>query len=126
MFGINTDGNLAALNAHIREQDRLEGEELALESEQQELSDDLFDAYIMGNDAVIDEVNDALTDSQTTDNLIDQMRYAMAKECTKPVSKRGADTYDAYMKIIAAVCDDIAERADSMAKIGRIRREWYV
>lgn len=120
------DGNTAALNAYQREQDAIADGEIHLERLQQELADDMFDAYVTGNHSVIDEVNDGLLEMQTMDNMIDQLRYAMAVECQRPVMGRGCEIYDAYMKIISSVCEDIAKKCTTPDEFDKFRREYGI
>lgn len=95
----------------------------AREQMQMELSGDLFDAYVLGNSDVIDEVDDSLTDTDTAENLLNKLRVAMGKECDKLPSKRGSDVHAAYQQVISAVCDDIASGYDTVDEVERFRRE---
>jgi len=119
---MNTDGNLAALNAWQREQDAIEAGDLHLEKLQQELADDIYDAYITGNENAVNEVEDALTDTKTMANLLGRLRAAMEKECRKPVGDRGTDLYDTTWKLLDAVCLDIAKRSTTPDELDQARR----
>lgn len=115
------DGNTASLNQYQRHQDALADGEQHLEFMQQALSDDLFDAYVTKNYAVIDEINDALYGEDT---VVDQMREAMTKECERPVMGRGCEMYSAYLKIISEECDKLAKRCKTPDEFDRFRREF--
>src|SRR5690554_2603845 len=101
----NTDGNLSALRAYEREQDALAAAEQAYEDAGSELADDLFDAYITGDQDVIDEVDDWLRDYPWTERV----RAAMAKECELPVMGRGGFMYKAGQAAISEACEAIAK-----------------
>lgn len=116
-----SDGNLAALNAYQREQDAIADGEIHLERLQQELADDMFDAYVTNNGAVIDEVNDALASDE---RMIVLMRKAMTKECQRPVMGRGCELYDTYWKLLDSVCLDIAKRCTTPDEFDKFRREF--
>jgi len=120
----NTDGNLAALNAYQREQDALEAADLELEAAQVETANDLYDAYFTNKQDVIDEVDDALTDTLTTGNLINKLREAGTVECQRPVMGRGCELWDAYRKLIDAVCLEIAQRCETMEELERFRLDF--
>jgi hypothetical protein len=122
----NTDGNLAALNAWQREQDEIEAGELHLEKLQQELADDIYDAYITGSENAVNEVEDALTDTQTMGNLLGRLRAAMEKECQRPVMGRGGEVYDTYWRLLDAVCLDIAKRCTTPDELDQARRFYGV
>ena len=117
----NTDGNLAALNAYQREQDAIADGEEYLERLQQELADDMFDAYVTGNSNVIDEVDDALASDE---RKIVLMRKAMTKECQRPVMGRGCELYETYWKLLDSVCLDIAKRCTTPDEFDKFRREF--
>ena len=122
----DTDGNLAALRAHEREQDALEAADLELEAAQVETANDLFDGYFTKNYAVIDEVNDALLDTDTTDNLINKLREAGTAECQRPVMGRGCEVWPVYKNLIDAVCLEIAQRCKTMEELERFRLDMGV
>ena len=119
---MNTDGNLAALNAWQRDQDAIEAGDLHLEKLQQELADDIYDAYITGNENAVNEVEDALTDAKTMANLLGRLRAAMEKESQRPVMGRGCEVYDTYWRLLDAVCLDIAKRSTTPEKMDQARR----
>ncbi len=121
---MNTDGNLAALHQYEREQDALEAAGLNIEALQLSLSIDLFEAYVTKNHAVIDEVNDSLTDSDVIDNLIDKLREAVTEECKRPEMGRGCLLYSAYEKVVDEVCRDIAGRYTTGGEIEAARKEF--
>jgi hypothetical protein len=102
----NTDGNLAALRAYEREQDALYEAEQAHEAAISELADDLFDAYILGDADVIDEVDDWLGDYPWTERV----RAAMVKECELRVMNRGGFMYKIGQAAISEACEAIAKR----------------
>jgi len=102
----NTDGNLAALNAHQREQDELAAADQAHEAAISELADDLFDAYITGDQDVIDEVDDWLRDYPWTERV----RAAMVKECELPVMGRGGFMYKMGQAAISEACEYVAKQ----------------
>ena len=112
----NTDGNLAALNAYQREQDALDEANRILEEAQQELADDLFDAYMSNNYSVIDEVDDSLTDTDTMDDLIKQLRDNWTTDCMA--------LRTAYMKVIGGTCEGIAGRCETLDEIEGFRRDF--
>ncbi len=118
---MNTDGNLAALRQYEREQDALEAADLNIEALQLSLAIDLFEAYATKNYAVIDEVNDSLTDTDVTDNLINKLREAATKECKRPKMGRGCLLYSAYEKVVDLVCRDIAQRYTTEGEIEAAR-----
>jgi len=101
----NTDGNLAALRAYEREQDALAYAEQAHEAAISELADDLFDAYILGDQDAIDDVDDWLSDYPWTERV----RAAMVKECNLPVMGRGGFMYKAGQAAISEACEAIAK-----------------
>ena len=117
----NVDGNMSALNAYQREQDALADGDEHLERLQQELADDMFDAYVTGNSNVIDEVDDALA---SHDTMIELMRKAMTKECQRPVMGRGCEVYDTYWKLLDSVCLDIAKRCSTPDEFDKFRVEY--
>ncbi len=80
---MNTDGNLSALRQYEQDQDEAESADLNIEALQLSLAIDLWEAYVTKNYAVIDEVNDSLTDTDTTDNLINKLREAATEECKR-------------------------------------------
>lgn len=123
---MNTDGNLAALHQYERDQDALESADLKIEVMQHNLAIDLWEAYVTKNYAVIDEVNDSLTDSDVIDNLIDKMREAVTEECKWPKMGRGCLLYSAYEKVVDEVCRDIAGRYTDEDEIERFRREFGI
>lgn len=102
----NTDGNLAALRAYEREQDELYEADMALERAQNELADDLFDAYITGDQDVIDEVDDYLASYPWTKRV----RAAMVKECELPVMGRGGFMYKLGQQAISEACEYVAKQ----------------
>lgn len=84
----------------------------ALEAAQLEFSNDLFDAYMNGNDHVINEVDDYLID--------DEDFFKMLRDNYEPkswVQDRGAKMHKAYMQFIGEVCDKIAKGYDSHDKL---------
>lgn len=81
---INTDGNLAALNAYQREQDHLDDMDIGLEASQGELSDALFEAYYKSNQDVIDEVNDYLEDTEVTRTMLIEACDYIASQYDSP------------------------------------------
>ncbi len=115
------DANTASLNAYQREQDEAEAADLNIESLQLSLAIDLFEAYVTKNYAVIDEVNDSLTNTDTTDNLINKLREAVTEECKRPKMGRGCLLYSAYEKVVDAVCRDIAGRYETEGEIDAAR-----
>lgn len=117
----NVDGNMITLNRYQREQDALADGEEYLENLQQELADDMFDAYVTGNSNVIDEVDDALASDE---RMITWMRKAMAKECQRPVMGRGCELYDTYWKLLDSVCLDIAKRCETPDQFDGFRVEY--
>lgn len=121
---MNTDGNLAALHQYERDQDALESAGLIIEALQLSLAIDLFEAYVTKNYAVIDEVNDSLTDTDTTDNLINKLREAATEECKRPKTARGCLLYSAYEKVVDSVCRDIAGRYTTESEIEAARKEY--
>jgi hypothetical protein len=54
----NCDGNLAALDTYLREQDLIEEGEEHLQSLKEDISNDLEDAFIQGNENVIEAVEE--------------------------------------------------------------------
>ncbi len=102
----NTDRNLAALRAHEREQDALAAAEQAHEDAISELADDLFDAYITGDQDVIDEVDDYLRSYPWTERV----REAMFKECELPVMGRGGFMYKMGQRAISEACEYVAKQ----------------
>lgn len=121
---MNTDGNLAALNAYLREQDAIYEGDAKLESMIQDLAIDMYEAYVTGNHSVIDEVDGRLTDTDVTDNLISKLREAATEECKRPKMGRGCLLYSAYEKVIDAVCRDIAGRYTTESQIEAARKEF--
>lgn len=113
---MNTDGNLAALRTYERQQDAIAEGDAHLESLQQALADDLFDAYLSNNFAVIDEVDDALRGVDTLDNMLKQLRDSWTRD--------GMALRAAYMKVIGAVCEDIAKGRTTPDEFDRFRREF--
>lgn len=105
-----TDGNLAALNAYLRQEDERDAAQERLEEARQELADALFDAYVGGDGNVIIEVDDILTDVDQTDWLLNKLRLAMTKECSRPVMGRGGEIYQAYLDVLSDACETIAKR----------------
>ena len=120
------DGNTAALNAYQKEQDALEAADLHLEAAQVETANDLFDGYFTKNYSVIDEVNDALLDTDTADNLINKLREAGTVECERPVMGRGCEVWPAYRNLIDAVCLEIAQRYETIGELERFRLDMGV
>src|SRR5690554_1419701 len=106
VMGDNTDGNLAALRAYEREQDALAAADQAHEAAISELADDLFDAYILGDQDVIDEVDDWLRDYPWTERV----RAAMVKECELPVMGRGGFMYKMGQAAISEACEYVAKQ----------------
>lgn len=102
----NTDGNLAALRAYEREQDALHEAEQAHESAISELADDLFDAYITGDQDVIDEVDEYLREYPWAERV----RAAIVKECELPVMGRGGFMYKAGQAAISEACEYVAKQ----------------
>lgn len=111
----NTDGNLAALRAYEREQDALDAADMALDEARQEFSNDLFDAYFGKNYAVIDEVEELAAEEDAINNLLKKLRDAYP-------SASGVTC--AYRDFIAAICDEIAERAEDFAAVDNHRRDY--
>lgn len=101
-------------------------EEESVERMRRELAIDLWEAYVTGNHAVIDEVNDSLLDTDTTDNLINKLREASTEECQRPKMGRGCLMYSAYEKVIDAVCRDIAGRYTTEGEIEDARRAFGI
>ena len=117
---MNTDGNLAALRAYERQQDAIAEGDAHLESLQQALADDLFDAYLTENHDVIGEVDDFLADYPWPD----RMRAAMTKECERPVMGRGCIAYKALETAISEACEHIAKVCTTPDEFDRFRREF--
>ena len=101
----NTDGNLAALDAYLREQDELDQAEAALHAAQNELADGLFEAYFNGNTHVVDEINDMLTEEEYTYRLI---------ELNREYFNRPIEYHDQYRELIIEVCNKIADRYETI------------
>lgn len=106
----NTDGNLAALDAYLREQDELDQQDAAIEEAQEELSHNLFNAYFDDNQDVVNEVEDSLLH---TDDIIDAMLDALRSNFTE----NGAALRTAYMKHVSDACTAIAQRFEDMGRI---------
>lgn len=88
----------------------------ALEAVQLEFSNDFFDAYMTGNQHVINEVDDYLID--------DEDFFKMLRDNYEPksyVKDRGDKMHKAYMEFVGKVCDKIAEGYDSHDKLGDAR-----
>lgn len=115
------DGNTAALNRYQREQDAIADGEAHLERLQQELADEMFDAYVTGNSNVIDEVDDALASDE---GMITRMRKAMTKECQLPVMGRGGYLYGTYWKLLDSACLGIAKRCSTPDEFDKFRSEY--
>ncbi len=80
----------------------------ALEAAQLELSNNLFDAYMTGNDGVINEVDEFLVE--------DEDFFKILRKTYQPKSwtqDRGAEMHKAYMGYIGEVCDKISKQYDS-------------
>ena len=100
--------------------------DLHLEAAQVETANDIFDGYFTKNYSVIDEVNDALLDTDTADNLINKLREAGTVECQRPVMGRGCEVWPAYRNLIDAVCLDIAQRYETLDELERFRLDMGV
>lgn len=114
---MNTDGNLAALNAYQAEADEQASEELRLENARSQLAEDLFEAYICGNAEVVERINDSLYESET---WAETLRTAMVTECNRPVMGRGCVIYKAVMTLMDDQCTAIAKRAKTRKEIAQI------
>ena len=102
---------------HDREADHAASQELRLEAAQQLLADDLFDGYMSKNYMVIDEVESIITsDIDTMDNLLKKLRDNYTMD--------GVAIRNAYQKVIACVCEDIAKRYKSLDKVGSAYSEY--
>ena len=88
-------------------------EDEALESAQTELANDLFDAYMAGdNDYVINEVDEYLIE--------DEDFFKMLRSKYEPkswVKDRGAAMHKAYIDYIAEVCNKISKQYDDFDKL---------
>lgn len=116
-----SDGNLHALAQYEREQDDLDAQDRMIEQAQADLADDLYDAYVEGKIEVVAEVDDNLTETDNTDELLERMRKAMLEECGTEVGKKGAILHKTYQHIISGACESIAERADSLDSVDSLR-----
>lgn len=94
------------LSAHELEHDtaadHAASAEARLEAARGQLSDDLFDGYMTNNYSVIDEVDQMLSSVDTLDNLLKKLRDSFTMD--------GKALRTAYMKVVAACCDEIANR----------------
>lgn len=81
-------------------------EQQAHEAAVSELADDLFDAYLAGDQGVIDEVDDWLSDYPWTERV----RAAMVKECELPVMGRGGFMYKLGQAAISEACEYVAKQ----------------
>lgn len=119
-----TDGNLAALGGWQRVVDEAYEAERELEKAQHELADAMYDAYLSGNQDVIDEVDDSLTDEITWLQTLNIIREAMTTECERPVMVRGCVIYKAIERQLGNVCEAIAGRCDAMEKVEKFYGEF--
>lgn len=104
------DGNTAAINRHLREQDQLAAQDQQLEEATEKLADDLFEAYFDDNQDVVDEVFDSIVN---TDDWITPMLDGLRQNFTSD----GYALRSCYRQYIAKACESIAERCDDMDKI---------
>lgn len=113
----NIDGNTAAINRKLREEDNLAAQEQQLEEAVEKLADDLFEAYFDDNSAVVDEVFDSIvnTDDIVTP-LLDDLRANFTQD--------GYAMRTVYRKRIAQACEAIAGRCQDMEKVERYYREF--
>lgn len=76
---MNTDGNLAALDAYLREQDALDEADRIYEEAKQELSDALYGAFYDGNPDVVLEVIDHTEQDQPSREEVEEACNAIAE-----------------------------------------------
>lgn len=109
----NTDGNLAALRQYEREQDELERADAMLRDARQNLSDDLYEAYLQGNQEVIDEVVDGLFTDEWAES-------AMRRALTDPDYDLAKD----YRERLIEMLDEWCAELNDMRDIDRWYREF--
>lgn len=115
-----TCANTAILNSYQREQNAIADGEASLERLQQDLSDELYDAYLSVNSAVIDEVDDFLADYPWAD----RMRAAMVKESAIPVMGRGGYAYKAVQDAFIEAVESIAKKQTTPDEFDRFRHDF--
>src|SRR5690554_6913807 len=86
------------------------------------LATDLFDAYITGDQDVIDEVDDWLRDYPWTERV----RAAMVKECELPVMGRGGFMYKMGQAAISEACEAIAKRCTTLEDVESYRHDFNI
>jgi len=90
-----------------RDADVAADSEARLTAQREQLADDLFDAYMSDNYTVIDEVDSRIqVDTDTVDNLLKKLRDNF--------TSNGMAMRSAYMKIVADVCETIANGYDNV------------
>ena len=121
------DGNTAALDRHIREEDQLADQDAKFERARNDLENDLFEAFVTGKGgAAVDEINDQLLYHMDPDGLITTMRAMLVAECDRPVSDRGAISYEFLKGVLQIACENIAGRCVDQDDIERLRHDLEV
>jgi len=110
----NTDGNLAALRQYEREQDAINMAEDMFEQELQNFVDSMTEAYVDGNQAVVEEINTRLVESENWTNYVHK---ALKAEFLKPVKMRGSHSYEALLEMVEDACKEIASGCDTVEEL---------
>ena len=112
------DGNMRALDEYQKQVDGASASEIELEEEQSDLSNDIFEGYFNKNYAVIDEIENRLTDEDMVNVLMKSLRDSLTIE--------GKDIRSQYVKVVSDVCDELAKEKKDLASIEKFREEYDV
>jgi len=93
----------------------------ALESAQNDMADNLFDAYMSGNVNVVMEVDEYLIEDE---DFFTSLRKAY--EPKSWVKDRGAAMHKAYMESISEICDKIATSYDTFDKLEKAELDFKI
>lgn len=108
-----SDGNLYALKQYEKEQDQYDVEDIALETAQEDLENDLFDGYMLKNGYVVDWVDEQIADQP--EELLRLLRENFTFD--------GQAIRTVYMKYIGKVCQRLAESMDSLEEIEKLYKD---
>jgi len=99
----NTDGNLAALNSYLREQDALDAQDEAERQERQEQADGMFDAYFEGDEEAVEELNDMIySNADNQERLLEILR----RNFDPSPANDGKALQNEYREFIIEMCDE--------------------
>lgn len=104
------DGNLAALNAYLKEQDELEARDNFLEQERIDVGEQMFDAYFGGNQYAEEYVDETIMDREEFYEPL--LRHLRKDDGTMKVFYR-----ELVVEVIDYILEDMDE--DQLYQVGR-------